>query len=51
MRIYLKADYHKRFKKKKRWLRIHEIKDKKRRGGQREDIDNPINTEQSQIQN
>lgn len=33
MRIYLKADYHKRFKKKKRWLRIHEIKDKKRGGG------------------
>ena len=31
--MYLKADYHKRFKKKKRWLRIHEIKDKKKKQG------------------
>lgn len=50
MRMYLKADYHRRLKKKM-------VKDtwnqgqKKKTKGQREDINNPINTEQSQIHN
>lgn len=51
MRMYLKADYHKRFKKKKKTVKDTWNKGQKKKKGEREDINNPINTEQSQIQN